>query len=170
MTKEEATMEDIYEIVRQTVSRQYRNVSRFGEEQEDIVQDVMIKVIRNWDRFQGDCKVSSWVYRIVNNTIINIAIKHGREKRKAIAEYSIESNELEFEDENYGDFEENLLHDERIMMVNDYIKEHYSEERQKVFQGVLRGYSNTKIGDVYDIKYYKVLEHVGAIKKLRMDY
>lgn len=170
MTKDETSMEDLYQIVRTTVAKQAKSVERFGEEPEDIVQEVMIKVVNNWDSFKGKCKTSSWVFRVVRNTIINIAIKHNREKRKCVAEYSIEDNEMEFEDTNYGYFEDNILHDEQIMKLNDYVEEHFCEERKKVFRGLLKGYSATKVSDVFDIPYVKVTEHVKVIRAIRLDY
>lgn len=170
MTKDETSMEDLYEIIRETVAKQAGSVARFGEEREDIVQEVAIKAIRNWESFKGDCKVSSWVWRITRNTILNIAIKHNREKRKSVATYSIEDNQLEFEDENYGEFEDLMLHNERIMKLNDYVHENFSEDKKRVFRGLLKGYSTVKISDVYGLSYVKTAEMVNEIKKVRLEY
>lgn len=35
---------------------------------EEVAQDVFIKVHKNLDRFKGDAKFSTWLYRIVYNT------------------------------------------------------------------------------------------------------
>lgn len=34
---------------------------------EDIAQETFIRVFRNWDKFRGDCAVSTWIYRIAAN-------------------------------------------------------------------------------------------------------
>jgi len=170
MKKSEATIEDVYPIVQKTVSSQAGSVARFGEDPEDIVQEVMIKIHRNWDKFRGDCQVSSWVYSVVKNTIINIAIKHGREKRKAMAVYSIEDNELDFEDEEQGALEDNILYDEKIMKLIEMVDQELDEMEQKVFRGMLKGYSATKISDIFDLQYLKVSAAIKRIKAMRLEY
>lgn len=170
MQKKDATIEDIYPIVQKTVSKQVGSVTRFGEEAEDVVQEVMVKIYKNWGTFRGDCQVSSWVYSVVKNTIINIAIKHNREKRKSVAQYSIEDNELEFEDIDQGTLEDGVLYDEKIMKLVELVDENLNEDEQKVFRGMLKGYSATKISDIFDIPYVKVAEMVKTIKALRLDY
>lgn len=170
MQKKDATIEDVYPIVQKTVSKQIGSVTRFGEEAEDVVQEVMVKIYKNWDRFRGDCQISSWVYSVVKNTIINIAIKHNREKRKSVAQYSIEDNELEFEDKDQGTLEDSILYDEKVMKLVELVDQELSEDEQKVFRGMLKGYSATKISDIFDIPYVKVAEMVKTIKALRLDY
>lgn len=34
---------------------------------EDIAQETFIRVFRNWDKFRGECAVSTWIYRIAAN-------------------------------------------------------------------------------------------------------
>lgn len=170
MQKKDATIEDVYPIVVKTVSKQVGSVTRFGEEAEDVVQEVMVKIYKNWDTFRGDCQVSSWVYSVVKNTIINIAIKHNREKRKSVAQYSIEDNELEFEDVDQGTLEDGVLYDEKIMKLVELVDKELNEDEQKVFRGMLKGYSATKISDIFDIPYVKVAEMVKTIKALRLEY
>lgn len=170
MKKNEVSMEDVYEIVVKTVNNQISSVSRFGEEAEDLVQEVMIKVYRHWGEFRDECKVESWVYSIVKNSIINLAIKHNRDKRKAVAVYSIDDNELEFEDIESGTLEEGVLYDEKILKLIALVDEELSEDDQKVFRGLLKGYSATKISDIYDLPYIKVGESIKRIRKLRLDY
>ncbi len=170
MRKADVTIEEIYPIVQKTVSNQAGSVARFGESAEDITQDVMIKIYKNWDSFRGDCQVSSWIYSVVKNTIINIAIKHGREKRRAVAVYSIEDNELDFEDEEQGSLEDNILYDEKVMKLVELVDQELSEDEQKVFRGMLKGYSATKISDIFDISYLKVSDATKKIKGLRLEY
>ena len=169
MQKNEANIHDVYEIVRTTVRRQFHSIKRFPEDEEDLVQDVMLKVTQNWESFKGDSKVSSWVYRIVKNSIINIAIKHGREKRKANATYSIEDNQLDFEDED-SQVEEIAMYNERLVMLESVVEEYLDEDEKKVFRGMLKGYSVTKISDVFDLPYLVAFEASKKVLALRLDY
>jgi len=42
-----------------------------GLDPEDLTQDVFLKAYRNTDSFKGDSKVSTWVYRIARNTVLD---------------------------------------------------------------------------------------------------
>lgn len=48
------------------------------EDAEDITQDVFIKIYRSIEKFRGDAKLSSWIYRIAVNTCLK------RERRKKL--------------------------------------------------------------------------------------
>ena len=48
-----------------------RNYVRFEEEARDITQDVFLKAYENIEKFRGDSKFSSWLYRIAYNLSIN---------------------------------------------------------------------------------------------------
>ena len=37
----------------------------------DLVQEVLIKIFRNLNEFKNDCEFSTWMYRIIQNTIKN---------------------------------------------------------------------------------------------------
>ncbi|MCX5793234.1 MAG: sigma-70 family RNA polymerase sigma factor [Elusimicrobia bacterium] len=48
-----------------------KNYVRFEEEARDITQDVFLKAYENIEKFRGDSKFSSWLYRIAYNLSIN---------------------------------------------------------------------------------------------------
>lgn len=54
------------------------------EEAEDLAQDVFITVFKKIDTFQGDSKLSTWIYRIASNLSKNriryLAARHDRSK------------------------------------------------------------------------------------------
>ena len=57
-----------------------KNYVRFEEEARDITQDVFLKAYENIEKFRGDSKFSSWLYRIAYNLSINWSErKQGRE-------------------------------------------------------------------------------------------
>lgn len=41
------------------------------EDADDVTQNVFIKIWKNIDKFRGDAKLASWIYRITANEIIN---------------------------------------------------------------------------------------------------
>ena len=57
-----------------------KNYVRFEEEARDITQEVFLKAYENIEKFRGDSKFSSWLYRIAYNLSINWSErKQGRE-------------------------------------------------------------------------------------------
>ncbi|PIS47579.1 MAG: RNA polymerase sigma factor RpoE [Elusimicrobia bacterium CG08_land_8_20_14_0_20_51_18] len=48
-----------------------KNYVRFEEEARDITQEVFVKAYENIDKFRGDSRFSSWLYRIAYNLSIN---------------------------------------------------------------------------------------------------
>ncbi len=47
------------------------DLSRDHDDAEDITQDVFIRVYKALEKFRGDSKLSTWLYRITVNTFIN---------------------------------------------------------------------------------------------------
>ncbi len=50
----------------------------------DTCQEVFIKVWQNLDRFKGDSKISTWMYRIAVNTCINV-LRKSKNNRKTLS-------------------------------------------------------------------------------------
>jgi RNA polymerase sigma-70 factor, ECF subfamily len=48
---------------------------------EDAVQEVFVRVHRSLDQYRGDCKFSTWLYRVTRN----VAIDHLRRQKKTIS-------------------------------------------------------------------------------------
>ena len=61
---------------------------------EDVLQEVFIEVFRSIQRFRGDSKLSTWMYRIC----VNVALQRLR-KRKRLAEVQPEEGAVEAHDE-----------------------------------------------------------------------
>ena len=56
-------------------------MTRNAEGQEDIFQEVVIRVIRNIRDFKGTCKFSTWLYRITVNVSLTLLAKEGWHKK-----------------------------------------------------------------------------------------
>jgi RNA polymerase sigma-70 factor (ECF subfamily) len=51
------------------------------EESKDVVQNIFIKVIRNIRQFKGDCKFTTWLYRIAVNECIEYNRKAAKQRQ-----------------------------------------------------------------------------------------
>jgi len=59
------------------------------EEAEEVAQDTFIKVYKSLNRFKGDSKFSTWIYRVAYNTCLDRIKKHKRQYHTvAIDEYT----------------------------------------------------------------------------------
>jgi len=57
-----------------------KGVVRFDEEARDITQEVFLRAYENIEKFRGDSKLSSWLYRIAYNLSVNWSCRNkGRE-------------------------------------------------------------------------------------------
>ncbi len=52
------------------------------DEYEDLFQEMLIQVWRSLERFRGDSKISTWIYRVSINTALNFRAKFHRSKMK----------------------------------------------------------------------------------------
>lgn len=54
-------------------------IVRYREEAEELTQDVFVKVFQVLHSFKGDCRFSTWIYRIAYNTAISATRKKKHE-------------------------------------------------------------------------------------------
>ncbi len=73
------------------------------DDTKDVLQEVFLRVWKNIDRFKGDSKLSTWLYRIATNETLRFLDKNRRflEKNQKLEEIMI--NELESSDLIKGD-------------------------------------------------------------------
>ena len=57
------------------------------EEAEEVAQDTFIKVYKSLDKFKGESKFSTWIYRVAYNTCLDRLKKNKRQQ------YTVEINE-----------------------------------------------------------------------------
>lgn len=60
------------------------------DDADDVLQNTFIKVFKNIDKFKGDSKLYSWMYRIATNEAINFINKRAKEKKVDINDYQNE--------------------------------------------------------------------------------
>ncbi|WP_411768185.1 RNA polymerase sigma factor [Winogradskyella sp. A3E31] len=86
------------------------------EEAEEVAQDTFIKVFKSLDRFKGDSKFSTWIYRVAYNTCLDNIKKNKKHiNNVAIDEYTF--NKLDTIDNAL----DNIIKEERSTLIKDCI-------------------------------------------------
>lgn len=57
-----------------------------AEEAEDMAQEVFLHVYQNIQKFKGESKLSTWIYRVTSNKCLEEIRRKGRKKRAAFVE------------------------------------------------------------------------------------
>ncbi len=71
MAQDPDVFTDIVRTFKKQVYMLALDLSRDHDDAEDITQDVFIRVYKALEKFRGDSKLSTWLYRITVNTFIN---------------------------------------------------------------------------------------------------
>lgn len=61
-----------------------RRMVTFHEDADDVVQNTFIKVFSNIDKFKGDSKLYTWIYRIATNESLTFLKKRKNKKSESI--------------------------------------------------------------------------------------
>jgi len=87
------------------------------EEAEEVSQDTFIKVFRSLNKFKGDSKFSTWIYKVAYNTCLDRLKKHKRAQHVvAIDEYT----------------------EHQVMTIDNALDAMEKEERRQAIQGCLQ--------------------------------
>jgi len=70
------------------------------EDAQDIAQDVFVEVFKSINKFKGDSKLSTWIYRITTNKCLEFIRKKNTKKRFAFLQ-SITGSAIPFDKTNY---------------------------------------------------------------------
>ncbi len=81
----------IEEYQKRIFSIAYRMIQH-QEDAADLTQDVILKIYKNLDKFKGDSKFSTWVYRIATNTCLD-EIKKSQRRTTYSLDKEVETDE-----------------------------------------------------------------------------
>lgn len=70
------------------------------EDAEDVAQEVFLEVYKSIDKFKGNSKLSTWIYKIATNKCLEFIRKKNTKKRFAFMQ-SITGNKVPFDKTNY---------------------------------------------------------------------
>ncbi len=91
-----AAFRALYERYAARVARHVVRVVGAGSDVEDITQEVFVQLHRSLGSFRGECKLSTFVYRLT----WNVAVSHGRRRRKVVELTAVRSLQLSTENWN----------------------------------------------------------------------
>jgi len=86
------------------------------EEAEEVAQDTFIKVFKSLDKFKGDSKFSTWIYKVTYNTCLD-RIKKNKKHLNDVAIDEFTFNKLDTIDNAL----ENLIAEEKHMLIKNCI-------------------------------------------------
>lgn len=85
-----AAFRAIYDLYVRRVARHVVRVVGADGDVEDVTQEVFVQLHRSLPRFRGDSKLSTYIYRLT----WNVAVSHGRRRRKVVDISAIRSMQL----------------------------------------------------------------------------
>ena len=144
------TIEEIYPIVRNTVSYHKKSLDEYALDEEDLVQAVILKVYLNFANFEGRAAISTWIYRITFNELTNLIIYHNRAKRKIKNNISFEHSDFEFESENT--IESEIMAEERVEEAKLILFEKMSERDAQINSLVLDGFGYNEVCEILGVE------------------
>ena len=150
-------VEDLYPLVQHIVSYHKRSLDEYNIEMEDVVQDVVIKAYNNFETFRGDSQISTWVFRIVKNEVINAIIHKNRKKRKATGTVSINQEQLDFEMDGSA-IEDQILYEEMIKRAYEVVDGLENKRMKAVLMMILQGYDYKEVAEELNMT-------VGAVRQ-----
>ena len=68
---ENTTLDSVLSVYRPRLTAFIAKMTRNERDVEDLVQETLIKVARNWNSFRGDSSLSSWVFQIASNVCVD---------------------------------------------------------------------------------------------------
>lgn len=159
---DEITIEQIYPIVRNTVSYHRKSLEEYALDEEELIQSVILKVYLNFPRFEGRASLSTWIYRITFNELTNLIIYHNRAKRNIKQSVSFEYSDLEFEADDT--IESLIMSEQKIETAEALLDEHLSPRDSQICKLVLRGVDYTDVCDELDVDLSAVRKAVSHAK------
>ena len=143
----------IYDEFRPRILRYVSNM--VGEaDAEDVTQEIFIKVSQALPDFRGECKLSTWLYRIATNTTLDrIRSSVYQQKASTVAGETID----EVDDRNIWTGEKvpvlewQLVRKEMADCLQDYIRKLPENYRIVLALSELEGLSNQEVADVLGV-------------------
>lgn len=134
------------------ISRAYTKVK---QDQEDLINDITLELWKSFKRFNRNCKISTWIYRVALNTSMN----YKRKKKNDIIffsnnDFKAETSEWLYEQDN----------SEQSEILNQCIAE-LNELNKAIILLYLDGNSHDDISEITGISKTNVGTRIGRIKR-----
>jgi len=171
MDKSTLEFQAVYDDFHPKILRYLTNI--IGEnEAEDLTQEVFVKVSRALGTFRGECKFSTWLYRIATNTAIDkMRISSFRQD---VNIYELDDSDdtedrLLWIDEETPSVEQSLMQKEMYQCFIEYVKNLPVNYRTIMVLSELEGFTNNEIAEVLGISLdtVKIRLHRGKTKLIQ---
>ncbi len=81
------------------------------EDFEDYYQEVCLQIWRTRDKFRGEAKWSTWIYRLSLNICLTLIKKKKKNRQHYTSDYKVQNEALEDDSRTFSDESLNLLYD-----------------------------------------------------------
>lgn len=147
---------DQYYPILYKIGRLYSNNA---DEFDDLYQEMLIQLYRSMEKFRGEAKLSTWIYRVALNTALTCHRAKSTKKREVLDErYDRVVNHPDKEDH------EAVIREKQIEMLYDSIKLLRRDERSLIILH-LEGKQYDEIADIIGISKSNVGVKLMRIKK-----
>ncbi len=162
ITNSKPTKEDLSKYIEDNSSRLVLYLSRFAgrEDAEDLMQEVFIKAYNSLDSFEGNSKLSTWIYKIATNLAIDKLKSFAYRKEKSnissldyiehLRSKSLSNNEGE------TNIEYSFLKKEMNQCIADFVKRLPDNYRAIFLLKEYEDYSLEEISEVTSLSIHNV--------------
>ncbi len=78
-TNKNEAFKELLSLYKERLYWHIRNIVKSHDDADDVLQNTFIKIFRNIDKFKGDSKLFSWMYRIATNESITFINKKAKQ-------------------------------------------------------------------------------------------
>ena len=147
------------------------------QEAEDLTQEVFVKVNRALEDFRGECKLSTWLYRIATNAALDKLRSPSFQQRtlNQLSYDSLEESEAEIDDreawreEETPSVEQQVMRNERVQCFGNFVEHLPVNYRTVVVLGELEGLTNHEMAEILGLSLngVKIRLHRGRARLLQ---
>ncbi len=139
----------LYTMYEKLVYNTVRLKVNSAEDAFDLSQEVFLKIWKSIGRYRGDCRFSTWVYKICVNACLDF-LRHAKistaEQMPTYTDRDGDEVEIEFADETVDSSPEGMFEKhETVRLVRDAITKLSPEAREVVLLRDIEGYSYDEI-------------------------
>jgi RNA polymerase sigma-70 factor (ECF subfamily) len=84
---QQAAFKTLVQLYQKQLYHHVRNIVLNHDDADDVLQNTFIKVFRNLDKFKGESKLFSWIYRIATNEALTFVQQRAKKNQVSSEEY-----------------------------------------------------------------------------------
>ncbi|MBT8401614.1 MAG: sigma-70 family RNA polymerase sigma factor, partial [Rhodothermia bacterium] len=135
----------------------------YGQDAEDVGQEVFIRFFRSLDRFRGDAALGTYLTRIA----INQSLKMIRKRKSRLNRFAGSVDDLESRLEPVGDLSAEVEESERQRLVHAALGRLKADHRAVVVLRMLQGYSTNETAELLGVPAGTVMSRLSrALERL----